>query len=234
LLVPSQIEKAEIIQSLIDSTKNDSFMNKQPGEKIQLMSNYDMSACMLNCSGNGVCKFSNNKYSCICFPDYVGEKCQTNSRPCTNYPCLNNGECFDFLNVNQTILTNQKVWDFSCNCSQFYFGERCESKINVCQNETCSGNGHCFDNSSVATCKCFIYFSGPRCEIEESQLKTIKQVISVTAITAILLISAFYLSFFVMDIIKLSSIFQEKNQKVSRKELPKIKEEIKVKPVYTP
>ena len=232
--VPSSIERAEIIQNLIDSTINDSFMNKQPEEKIQLMSNYDMSACMSNCSDNGVCKFSNNKYSCLCFPDYVGEKCQINSRPCTHYPCLNNGECTDILNVNQTILTNQKVWDFSCNCSKFFFGQRCESKINVCQNETCSGNGHCFDNSSEATCKCFIYFSGPQCNIEESKLKIIKQVVSVTAITAILLISAFYLSFFIMDIFKFTSIFQVKNTKVSRKELPKIKEEIKVKPVYTP
>ena len=53
----------------------------------------------------------------------------------------------------------------------------------------------------------------------------------ITAITAILLISAFYFSFFVMDIFKFTTIFQETNTKVSRKELPKIKEEIKVKPV---
>ena len=203
-----------------------------PEKQMQLLSTYDMTACMSNCSNNGVCKFSNDKYSCECFPDFIGERCQTNSNPCSYYPCLNNATCNEQLNVNQTILMNQKVWDFSCNCSQFYFGNRCQSKINVCENETCNGNGLCFDNSSVATCQCFIYFNGSHCETEETVLVTIKQVTAGAAIIAISFISLFYSSFFAMDFLKFKHLMSTTPPKISTVNLPRKIIDNKIKPMY--
>ena len=176
-----------------------------------LKSNMDSSTFLSNCSNNGLCKFSNGKLFCECFPGYIGVKCQTNSRPCSYYPCLNEGTCNESFNVSS--LNNQQVWDFTCECPKFFYGKRCESKVNVCENETCNGNGHCFDNSSIPTCKCVLYFSGARCEIQEEKLKTIKTVISYTAIIAIAIIVMLYSSCYIMDIVKL---FKPKMVKIKK------------------
>ena len=219
--MPNQFEINEIIQNLIDSTHNDSFSNMPAEKQIDILSsNQDISECLSSCSNNGVCKFSNGQYACQCFPDYIGSICQTNSRPCSHYPCLNKGVCIDVLNEEKTILTKQHVWDFTCNCSQFYYGQRCELKINVCQNETCSGNGHCFDNTSVATCNCFLYFSGDKCQIQDRKLKIIKNVITVAAIIAIVVICLVFSFFFLMDLSKLISRHPAPKKKMTNKKSP--------------
>ena len=230
LAVPNASETIQIINYMIESTKNDSIANMTADQKSKLLSSkIDVSSCLSNCSNNGVCKLSNGKYVCDCFPDFIGAKCQTNSRPCYYYPCLNNGTCTDILNENLTILNNQKVWDFICNCSQFYYGNRCQQKLNICENVTCSGNGHCIDNSSVASCKCYMYYSGAQCQNQSQILTTIKKAISVTAAVAITTLICFYSSFFIMDIIKLIKMIKSSPKtKLQTKNLPNKNSEKKV------
>ena len=163
-----------------------------------LSSTQDFAVCLINCSNNGVCNFTNDKYVCKCFPGFIGDKCQTNTRPCSYYPCLN-GICTDILDLNKTILKNQQVWDYFCNCSDDYYGRRCQTKINVCENETCSGNGLCFDNSSIPTCGCFKDFSGVQCEIRHPKLITIRKVITVSAAIAYLIIGLILLTLAIID-----------------------------------
>ena len=90
--------------------KNNSFAFLSTFSLNQLLSSsYDLTACLSNCSNNGVCNYyqSEDKYACECFPDYMGDKCQTDSRPCSYYPCLNNCSCQEFLNINPSILAKQ-------------------------------------------------------------------------------------------------------------------------------
>ena len=128
---------------------------------------------------------------------------------------MNNGSCQEFLNINQSILANQRVWDFACNCSDLFYGQRCSLKIDVCKNETCSGNGLCYDNLTKAACDCFLDYSGDQCETQSPKLITIKQIITSVSILAIILICLFYLTFFAMDIFK----FFMKTHKLPKKNL---------------
>ena len=91
-------------------------------------SNYDLSACLKNCSNNGLCLLNttNQKYSCQCFTHFNGISCQFDTRPCSKYPCLNNGTCLN---------TNLNTSEFKCQCQLNYFGLNCETKIDLCKNQ---------------------------------------------------------------------------------------------------
>ena len=127
-------------------------------------SQYDLSACLKNCSKNGICLFDSaiQKYSCQCFNNFNGISCQFDSRSCSYYPCLNNGTCLN-SNLNST--------DFACQCKFNYYGVFCENKIDLCQNQTCSNNGYCFISETIPICKCFNGFNGDKCEIESVSVK---------------------------------------------------------------
>ena len=161
---------------------------------LQLLSDssQDLSACITNCSNNGRCKLGSDlKLECDCFDNFAGKSCKTDLRPCSYYPCLKRGICEDQVNNS-----------FFCNCSYPYFGSRCENEINVCQNHSCNNNGFCFENSSLPTCKCYNYYSGENCEIQDSLLKKIKSMISATSIAAIFILICFYSMLIISDIVK--------------------------------
>jgi hypothetical protein len=132
-------------------------------------SQYDLSACLKNCSNNGICllNITNQKYSCQCFNNFNGISCQFDSRSCSYYPCLNNGTCLN-SNLNST--------EFVCQCKLNYYGVFCENKIDLCQNQTCSNNGYCFINNTQPICKCFNGYNGDKCELENVSVKILRVV----------------------------------------------------------
>ena len=173
-----------------------------------LNSNYDLSGCIVNCSNRGLCKFDlvNNNFICSCNSIYLsGYACQIDTRPCSSNPCLNNATCVDYSNsgyYNMSRIINANSSSFYCLCDQYYKGTYCESKIDVCLNETCSSNGNCFDLNNKAKCKCFSMYSGDKCESESNELKTVKTIISLASILAIIILVLFYSCFVLMDITK--------------------------------
>ena len=135
-----------------------------------LQSNNDISACLANCSNQGICQLDLQtlKYICECNANFMGKSCQTDSRPCMRWnPCLNNATC---LNVNSTSL------ECKCPSNGLYYGEYCENRINLCENVTCSSNGYCYLllNQTQPKCKCNNGFSGEKCDLESDTIKQLK------------------------------------------------------------
>ena len=150
----------------------------------------DLNDCLSNCSNNGLCVLTKNKFTCVCDQNYGGNKCQIDLRPCYSNPCLNNATCYDHNNHSENI------YSFTCVCDQFHYGTNCEMSINVCENETCSSKGICFGLNYEPKCKCFKFYSGEKCEIESSEMKNIKVIVSTSRMIAIgVLISLFLLIF---------------------------------------
>ena len=169
-----------------------------------LNSKYDLSGCLVNCTYHGYCKFdsANDNFICACNEFYTDKACKTDSRVCSSSPCLNNATCVD---------NNTK--SFKCECQMGYEGFYCENKINICTNETCSNNGICEDLNNLPKCKCFSMFEGETCSIESSQLTTIKLVISLSSIIAIIVIICFYLIILIMDLLKYCLMVKAKRRK---------------------
>ncbi len=137
-----------------------------------------MSDCLVNCSNNGICFLNETiqKYLCECFSNFSGPSCNFDSRPCSKYPCLNNGTCL-------SIVSNEAL--FKCECKNNYYGVYCENKFDLCLNQTCSGHGYCFLKENLPSCKCKNGFNGENCEIENLIVKFVRGV----QITSILLCS---------------------------------------------
>ena len=202
--VSSSTSKADLILSSNISFNFDQLSSSQSLEL--LSSSYDLSGCVVNCSNNGMCKFVSNTFFCLCdYSYFTGYACQTDTRPCSSNPCLNNATCVDYsnaksFNMSSTIGNNSS--EFYCFCDEYHEGSNCEIEKNICQNETCSSNGNCVAVNNKAKCNCFSMYSGDRCETESAALKTVKAIISTTSIIAILTLIFFYCLIIVMDIIK--------------------------------
>ena len=175
-------------------------------QKIAILnSDYDLSDCIVNCSSNGLCKFSSNKtFVCLCLLNYAGRTCSQDTRPCSHSPCLNNGTCLTTLDNSTTSSTNSSSnsteWGYSCVCGAFYYGTNCQLKKNVCENETCSGNGNCVDTNNTAVCSCYALYEGTTCEIESSTRQTMKTVTSYTTLIAIICIFLIYALILLSDL----------------------------------
>ena len=130
---------------------------------LNILKNYtgNVNSCLENCSNNGKCVQINGVFGCSCEPFFIGASCQTDSRPCSKSPCLNNGTCLNKLNVTIS---------FECQCQQGYFGVYCENRVDLCQNVTCSLHGHCYVVGMTPYCKCYNGYLGETCD-EESGLK---------------------------------------------------------------
>ena len=182
-----------------------SFSQLSSTQTLQLLnSNYDMSGCIVNCSNHGTCKFDStgNKFVCICDDYFTGTACQTDSRACSSNPCLNNATCVDVYSNSTSNNSSLGSWTFSCECQKSYEGVFCQNKINICANETCSSNGVCEDVNNVPKCKCFSMYDGEKCNIQSSELKAVKTMISMTSVIAIIVLICFYLIILIMDLIE--------------------------------
>ena len=88
----------------------------------------------VNC-GNGQCVDGMDSFSCICAPDFTGERCQTNINidNCEGVNCSGNGQCIDGVN------------NFTCECMTGYGGPLCDKGIvpryTVCNNKSSSDQG---------------------------------------------------------------------------------------------
>ncbi|RNA13748.1 eyes shut -like protein [Brachionus plicatilis] len=145
----------------------------------------DINNCLLNCSNNGKCRLnSESKFVCECFDDFIGDRCQHNTRPCYLNRCRNNATCIE-NSLNKT---------YSCECftesnqTSLYYGTYCEKKIDVCSNETCSNHGYCKEENNEPKCSCFYMYSGDKCEKESEELKKNKMIVKTTTIIAIIVV----------------------------------------------
>ena len=163
-----------------------------------LFSSYteDLTGCLVNCSNQGLCSVnSQNLLVCSCFGSYIGSSCQTDSRPCSASPCLNNGTCLESYD------STTQMYNYSCQCDSSHYGPNCEYMFDLCANWTCSGNGRCSLNSTFQPgCKCFQMYSGDYCEIKSESLVITQKVITSSSIIAILIISLGYISVVLSDI----------------------------------
>jgi hypothetical protein len=119
---------------------------------------------------------------------------------------LNNGTCVE----------NMASLNFTCECGENFEGVYCETKHDACKNETCSSNGVCYDENSQVKCKCFSLYSGEKCEIESSERKQIKTIISSSSILAIILLALFYLIIIFLDINRLFRYLFGKKKRIAR------------------
>ncbi|RNA17391.1 eyes shut -like protein [Brachionus plicatilis] len=158
----------------------------------------DINNCLLNCSNNGKCRLnSESKYVCECVDDFIGDRCQHNTRPCYLNRCRNNATCIE----------NSLNKIYSCECftennqTSLYYGIYCEKKIDVCSNETCSNHGYCKEENNAPICVCFYMYSGDKCENESEELKKNKMIVKTTTIIAIIVLISFFIIILCCDFI---------------------------------
>ena len=179
-----------------------------------ILSNYtgDLSACLINCSNQGFCKLNSlQQYICECNQYRTGGACQSDSRPCSNNPCLNNATCLNVM--NQT--------EFQCQCSNpnLYYGIYCENKFDLCQNSSVCINtnqGYCIVNGTQPLCKCLMGYSGVNCEILSTELVAIKVITKTTTIIAIVVMGCFVIVVIIFDYTKYFLIKNKSNIKKER------------------
>ena len=170
-------------------------MENFTNEEILDLLNLDASItnCLLNCSNNGECIFTNDgHFGCNCIEHFTGARCEFDKRICSFRPCINEGQCHDVI--------RNGTYDFVCKCSPFFYGTYCQFEVNICQEEKCSSNGICKDKERKPICECFKMYSGEHCEIESSELKTMKTAISFTSVLSIIILVLFYLMFILIDL----------------------------------
>ena len=177
----------------------------------------DLSACLSNCSNQGICVFGfQNKYICQCNEFRTGVSCQSDTRPCSSGPCLNNGNC---SNINNDT-------SFQCTCqNELYYGIYCENKIDLCLNSTiCTQNqGHCQMNGTQPNCKCFSDYSGINCDIKSASLIIKKSIISASTIIAIAVLVCFAILVFCFDYVKYCLMRNKKQIKKKTQEVKRFK-----------
>ncbi len=150
---------------------------------------------MANCSNQGMCILNSlQQYICQCNQYRTGSACQSDTRPCSSNPCLNNGLCID---------TNNQT-SFQCDCPSLFYGIYCENKIDLCLNSTICFNsqGYCKMNGSQPECNCIMGYSGLNCEIISSSLVVRKSIINAATLIAIIVITCYILTIIGFDFTK--------------------------------
>jgi hypothetical protein len=184
----------------------------------EVLSEYtgDLSGCLSNCSNQGYCVFNSiQKYVCKCNQYRTGKACQSDLRPCSSSPCLNNGTCSSIMVNNDT--------SFQCICqNNLYYGIYCEHKLDLCKNNTeiCFANqGFCIMNDTQPTCKCLMGYSGIKCEIQSTSLVITKAIVNASSIVAIIVLVSFVILILCFDYTK---YFLMMNKKPPTKKPPQI------------
>jgi hypothetical protein len=178
-----------------------------------------LSACLVNCSNQGFCLLDSlmNKYICQCDQYRMGKACQTDTRPCSSNPCLNNGTCSNIKNDTS----------FECECpeSNLFYGIYCENKLDLCQNmhnNVCvsPSQGYCIVNGSQPMCKCILGYSGVNCEIVSTFLVVRKYIIDLSTLIAIIVLGSYIVLVIFFDLTK---YFMNKKKDLRKSKPPKKK-----------
>jgi hypothetical protein len=191
------------------------FSTNRTGSQLnEVLTNYtgDLSACLANCSNQGICtQNSLQQYICECSQYRTGKSCQSDTRPCSSNPCLNNGLCID---------TNNQT-SFQCICPSLFYGTYCENKRDLCLNSSiCFNNqGYCKMNGSQPMCKCIMGYSGVNCEILSSSLAVRKSIINAATIIAIIVITCYILTIIGFDFTKYFLLKEKKKPIKNQKQI---------------
>ncbi|KAL1489564.1 hypothetical protein ABEB36_013517 [Hypothenemus hampei] len=149
-----------------------------------------------NKCGHGKCNVINQyEFSCECFSNYFGARCDKQVSFCDSQPCFNEGECKSFSDkffctcpagysgqlceiplesenkCNLTCLNGGTCLDiddnneFICACSPGFLGNLCELKTKICNNVICENNSTCIEQGASFRCICSNGFLGRRCNI---------------------------------------------------------------------
>lgn len=185
------------------------YQNLNDKEKMNLMSfvNYDITGCLINCSNHGSCKLLNGEYKCTCGTDFYGSYCDKTKKVCQlETKCLNSGTCVDLV---QYINNSKNIeYNYKCLCGENFYGQNCENEIDLCENKTCSSNGFCNVNKNkTAECECYKYFSGENCEIKSNDLIIIQNIIKISLIISVIIISNVYLLMIGNDLMNIFKYF---------------------------
>ena len=159
---------------------------------------FDMSGCLRSCSNHGSCPIDTNARisMCVCDPYFSGKACQTDTRPCSQVPCINNGTCVK-LHANKS--SSDKL--FQCECPSLFYGDFCEYKLDICKNVTCSSNGICISSGNEPRCECFIGYDGKNCENMDKFQKIRKSIQLSSVIILVVIVLAFVLLVIINDIL---------------------------------
>ncbi|RMZ93533.1 delta, partial [Brachionus plicatilis] len=114
-----------------------------------------------NAEGTSDVAYINNKCSCVCKTDYVGEQCETKLNLCDlrskfvdfEDECQNGGTC----------LYNNVTNEAKCVCRDGFFGDRCQIMINYCQSNPCK-YGNCKNEPNEYRCVCSKGWQGRNCD----------------------------------------------------------------------
>ncbi|CAF0761809.1 unnamed protein product [Brachionus calyciflorus] len=112
------------------------------------------------CKNEALCvKESNEQYSCVCLPGFIGKNCDLKD-PCSKNPCKNDGKCRAYQSGSEIL--------FSCLCDPQFYGQHCE-KENPCSGSPCKNNGLCKFNieANRTECICLKGFAGELCQNED-------------------------------------------------------------------
>jgi len=188
-------------------------LNKTGNLLNKILADYtgDLSACLINCSNHGICKLNSlQQFICECNQYRTGGACQSDSRPCSRNPCLNNSTCINAMNQSE----------FECKCSNpnLYFGIYCENKFDLCQNSSvCYNNqGHCIVNGTQPMCKCFMGYSGVNCEILSIEMLVRTIIVRTASVIAFIVIGFYVLIVILFDYTKFFHIKNKNNIKKDR------------------
>ena len=192
-----------------------------------LTSTKDISACLTNCSNNGVCALdADQNFYCSCFEFYSGKTCDNDLRQCSSGPCLWNGNCTNIINGSS--------YDFECKCPYPHYGRYCHLTIDLCENITCyQRQGFCKVDGSIAYCKCFSDFLGNNCEKISQQLQTVKTVCNITASVSFIIIALFLGLVILNDFSRFVSFLLNRSKpikKIIKKKKPIVKAKNKKSP----
>ena len=152
----------------------------------------NINVCLQTCSNKGQCMLTNSlTFECICHENFKGSLCQLETSLCSEYKCLNNGECIEYEG------------NVECVCQELFYGDHCEHYKDVCANNTCvAKQGYCYLNDSLAACKCYQYFYGENCELQSQILAVQKTIISLSTLITLIIFVLFAFIIILFDIHK--------------------------------